>query len=88
MGGVDAMWNVAELLNKVLSEQVAGDCVETGVWKGANGVLVSRLLEAANDTARKVWCLDSFRWVPPRGVVTHLRQTIPMASSGAAAPPI
>lgn len=65
MGGVDAMWNVADLLEKVLSDRVAGDFVETGVWKGANGILARKLLDAANDQTRTVWCMDSFAWLPP-----------------------
>lgn len=65
MGGVGAMWNVAELLEKVISGPVPGDFVETGVWKGANGILARKILDAAGDRKRTVWCLDSFEWLPP-----------------------
>lgn len=65
MGGVHAMWNVAELVEKVLSEPVAGDFVETGVWKGAMGILARKLFDAAGDQTRTVWGMDSFAWLPP-----------------------
>lgn len=65
MNFASSMWNVVELLQRVRRESVPGDIVEAGVWRGATGILVSRLLHAANDTARSMWNLDSFSWLPP-----------------------
>ena len=65
MGGVDAMWNVANLTEKVISAPVEGDFVEAGVWKGANGIIARKLFDAADDATRTVWCLDSYAWLPP-----------------------
>lgn len=65
MGGVHAMWNVAELVEKVLEKPIAGDFVEAGVWKGANGIIARKLFDAAGDSTRTVWCLDSYSWLPP-----------------------
>ena len=65
MGGVDAMWNVAHLLEKAIKDPIPGDFVETGVWKGANGILARKILDAAGEMQRTVWCLDSFEWLPP-----------------------
>lgn len=65
MGGPAALQNVADLLLDVQKADVPGDFVETGVWRGASGILVAKLLEAMGDTSRKVWNLDSYEWLPP-----------------------
>ena len=65
MGGIEALWNVYELYNKVRSEAIKGDFVETGVWKGANGILVKKLADAYGDKDITVYCLDSYQWLPP-----------------------
>ena len=49
MNFASAMWNVVSLLNRVRDGGVGGDFVESGVWRGANGILASKWLEAAND---------------------------------------
>lgn len=64
MGGTAAMRNVVDLIEKVMAANVPGDFVETGVWKGANGILARKLLDAAGDT-REVYSLDSYEWLPP-----------------------
>ena len=65
MGGIDAMWNVANLTEMVTHKQIPGDFVETGVWKGANGIIARKLFDAAGEWTRNVWCMDSFEWLPP-----------------------
>ena len=65
MGGTSALWNVAFAVETVLAEHIEGDFVETGVWKGASGILARKLLDAARDETRWVFCLDSYKWLPP-----------------------
>lgn len=44
------------------SEQLAGDIVECGVWRGGS----AGLLAASANPARHVWLFDSFVGLPPR----------------------
>lgn len=65
MAGSFAMWNVVDVYKRVREAGIVGDFVETGVWKGANGILFSKLRNAFGEQAmRRVYCLDSFEWLP------------------------
>ena len=67
LGGVDVMRKLAQLVDDVLERGIRGSFVEAGAWKGANGILVRKLFDAASDVAdqmRKVYSLDTFAWFP------------------------
>jgi O-methyltransferase len=49
----------------VLRENVPGDLIETGVWRGGSVILMRGVLAAYGDAARRVWVADSFRGLPP-----------------------
>jgi O-methyltransferase len=49
----------------VLRDDVAGDFIETGVWRGGSCILMRGVLAAAGDTDRRVWVADSFQGLPP-----------------------
>ncbi len=49
----------------VLSERVAGDFLEAGVWRGGASIFMRGVLEALGDATRRVWVADSFRGLPP-----------------------
>jgi O-methyltransferase len=49
---------------KALQEGIAGDFVETGIWRGGCGILMRAVLAAAGDVSRNVWLFDSFRGLP------------------------
>jgi len=59
------MTNVARLVNTlkscryVVENNIPGDFVECGVWRGGNGILAKRLFEQL-DTNRSVWMFDTF----------------------------
>lgn len=44
--------------------KIAGDYVETGVFRGGTSVLMMRVLDRANDTTRLFWACDSFAGLP------------------------
>jgi O-methyltransferase len=48
----------------VLREGVAGDLMETGVWRGGACMWMKALLAAAGDNTRQVWLADSFAGLP------------------------
>jgi len=48
----------------VLKEEVRGDLVETGVWRGGSCILMKAVLAANTVSERKVWVVDSFAGLP------------------------
>lgn len=48
----------------VLSRGVAGDLIETGVWRGGATILMRAVLKAYGDDGRTVWVADSFQGLP------------------------
>lgn len=65
MIGRARMDNVHDAVRSVVRDGVAGDLIETGVWRGGTSILMKGILEAYGDRTRKVWVADSFRGVPP-----------------------
>lgn len=53
-----------ELIEDVLANQVPGDFIETGVWRGGLTILMRACLKAYGDTTRTVWVADSFAGLP------------------------
>jgi O-methyltransferase len=56
--------NVVQCCLQALDEQVPGDFVETGVWRGGTTILMRGILRAVGDTDRSVWVADSFEGLP------------------------
>lgn len=65
MIGVKRLDNVHCCLKEVILNNIPGDCIETGVWRGGATILMRAILKAYNDTSRKVWVADSFAGLPP-----------------------
>jgi O-methyltransferase len=49
----------------VVKDDVPGDLMETGVWRGGASILMRATLEAYGDRGRRVWLADSFEGLPP-----------------------
>lgn len=49
----------------VLGEQVPGDFMECGVWRGGASILMRGVLAAHGDESRRVFLADSFHGLPP-----------------------
>jgi len=64
MCGLARLDNVQDLVTRALTEEVPGDLVETGVWRGGSVILMRALLEAYGDPSRSVWVCDSFEGLP------------------------
>jgi O-methyltransferase len=65
MVGQRRLENVEWCLQQVVANQVPGDAIECGVWRGGAVVFMKGFLTAYNETARRVWVADSFRGLPP-----------------------
>ncbi len=57
--------NLVDCLATVLNDDVPGDLIETGVWRGGATILMRGALAAWGDEDRSVWVADSFRGLPP-----------------------
>jgi hypothetical protein len=65
MIGRKRLENVRSLTESVLGNNIPGDLMETGVWRGGACILMRAVLDAYRVTDRKVWLADSFEGLPP-----------------------
>jgi Macrocin-O-methyltransferase (TylF) len=64
MIGRKRMDNLQACVETVLRDGVAGDLIETGVWRGGAVMLMKAILKANGVTDRTVWIADSFAGLP------------------------
>lgn len=64
MVGKRRLNNVQWCVEQILADQVPGDLLEAGVWRGGTTIFMRALLRAYGDTQRRVWVADSFRGMP------------------------
>lgn len=64
MIGQKRLDNLQHCAEAVLKNDVPGDFLEAGVWKGGAGILLRAVLKAHNCTSRNVWLADSFQGLP------------------------
>lgn len=68
MIGRSRLDNLEYCTRSVLKDDVQGDFMETGVWRGGATIFMKGLLEVLGDESRKVWVVDSFRGLPEPSV--------------------
>jgi hypothetical protein len=56
--------NIGFCLDKIVAEDVAGDCMECGVWRGGAVIFMRGYLAAHQIHDRTVWVADSFEGIP------------------------
>ena len=65
MMGVTRLNHLQHCVETVLRENIPGDLIETGVWRGGGCIFMRGILAAYDVTDRKVYVADSFRGFPP-----------------------
>lgn len=65
MIGTARMRNLRMLAQRAIAENVPGDFIETGVWRGGACIYMRGILAAAGQTSRRVFVADSFEGLPP-----------------------
>ena len=66
MTGSKRLDNVHTLLKDVIENNIPGDYIETGVWRGGSSVLAKAVLEVLDPNSnRNSYVCDSFRGLPP-----------------------
>jgi hypothetical protein len=69
-GGAISMLPLARLKNirfcigEILNDNIPGDLIETGVWRGGATILMRALLKLYGVSDRNVWVADSFEGLP------------------------
>jgi len=64
MIGVKRLANVRTLAEDLINKRVAGDFMETGVWRGGACIMMRAVLAAYSVNDRRVWLADSFEGLP------------------------
>jgi O-methyltransferase len=64
MIGLYRLNNLEQCITNVLKQNVPGDLMETGVWRGGASIFMRAVLKAYGDTKRNVWVADSFQGLP------------------------
>jgi O-methyltransferase len=65
MMGLTRLDHLQKCVEAVLCENIPGDFIETGVWRGGGCILMRGVLAAHGTTDRTVFVADSFRGFPP-----------------------
>ena len=64
MIGARRMDNLRHCVSRVIEDNIPGDLIETGVWRGGACIMMRGVLKAYGVTNRKVWVADSFAGLP------------------------
>ncbi len=65
MIGTYRLENIRTSMETVLQENIPGDFIETGVWRGGACIFMRGILTAYGEQSRKVYVADSFVGLPP-----------------------
>jgi hypothetical protein len=71
MVSLERLDNVQHCLERVLTDGVPGDFIETGVWRGGVCIFARALFKAHGVLDRTVWVADSFQGVPTTSEESH-----------------
>jgi O-methyltransferase len=64
MIGMQRLTSLQHCVQTALAEDIPGDLIECGVWRGGACILMRAVLAAYGDETRRVWLADSFQGVP------------------------
>jgi O-methyltransferase len=64
MIGLKRMENIEYCVNEIIKNNIPGDLIETGVWRGGAVILMKAMLKDSNINDRIVWVADSFEGLP------------------------
>jgi hypothetical protein len=64
MIGNRRMTNLRQITEYVIANNIPGDFIETGVWRGGACIMARAIMKAYGVTDRRVWVADSFCGLP------------------------
>ena len=65
MVGRARLRNLRDCIDELIRDEVPGDLIETGVWRGGASIFMRGVLRARGVDDRLVWACDSFEGLPP-----------------------
>lgn len=71
MLGLRRMDNIQYCVETALENHIAGDLIETGIWRGGACIFMRAILAAYGVTDRKVYAADSFKGLPPPNLTKY-----------------
>lgn len=75
MIGLRRMDNIQHCVETVIRDEIPGDLIETGVWRGGATIFMRGVLKAWEETSRTVWVADSFQGLPPPDAANYPADT-------------
>lgn len=60
MTSVERMYSLYSSVNYVLQNNIEGDFVECGVWRGGSSMLMAKMLKNRNISDRKIYLYDTY----------------------------
>jgi hypothetical protein len=64
MVGLKRLDNIQACIEDVIRNNILGDLIETGVWRGGSTIFMRAVLKAYGIAGRRVWVADSFEGLP------------------------
>jgi O-methyltransferase len=64
MVGLDRLDDLQSLVEDVIADDIPGDLIEAGSWRGGAAILMRATLDAHGEDDRTVWVCDSFEGFP------------------------
>jgi O-methyltransferase len=64
MIGLKRLENIEYCIKEIIKNNIEGDLIETGVWRGGGVIYMKAVLETLGDINRKVFVADSFEGLP------------------------
>ena len=65
MVGLERLHNLERLITEVVDNDVPGDLLEAGVWRGGASIFMQAMLTVLEARDRNLWLCDSFEGLPP-----------------------
>lgn len=64
MVGMERLDHLEECITKIAEQNIPGDLIETGVWRGGAAIFMRAMLNELALEDRNVWLADSFEGIP------------------------
>jgi O-methyltransferase len=71
MIGLKRLNNIQYCAEEIIKNNIEGDFIETGVWRGGACIFMRGILKAYGVTNRSVWVADSFEGLPEPNTETY-----------------
>lgn len=64
MTSIERMYSLYKAVEYVVKNNIPGDIVEAGVWRGGSCMLIAKTLQKFGDTERRIFLYDTFKGMP------------------------